>query len=91
MIVDDDDSIRRAVRAADEVILASPVETFASAEEFLGSERLGEGHPGLILDVQYAGYGTGSNCSSVWVASNHAIPINLHHGFLPMIGRAFRR
>src|SRR6202790_3823849 len=53
MIVDDDDSIRKAVRR----LMKSygfAVETFASAEEFLGSDRLAKTSC-LILDVHMPG------------------------------------
>ena len=49
MIVDDDDSIRKAVRR----LMKSyglPVETFASAAEYLGSDRLAKTSC-LVLDV----------------------------------------
>ena len=53
MIVDDDDSIRRAVRRLMKSF-GFAVETFASAEEFLGSDRL-EKTSCLILDVHMPG------------------------------------
>jgi FixJ family two-component response regulator len=72
MIVDDDDSIRRAVRRLMKSF-GIAVETFASAEEFLGSERL-EKTSCLILDVHMPGM-DGLQLQQHLVASNHAIPI----------------
>ena len=72
MIVDDDDSIRRAVRRLMKSF-GIAVETFASAEEFLGSERL-EKTSCLILDVHMPGM-DGLQLQQRLVASNHAIPI----------------
>jgi FixJ family two-component response regulator len=72
MIVDDDDSIRKAVgRLMKSFGLA--VETFASAEEFLGSDRL-EKTSCLILDVQMPGM-DGLELQERLVASSHTIPI----------------
>src|SRR6202049_4765402 len=53
VIVDDDDSIRKAVRRLMKSF-GFAVETFASAEDFLGSDRL-EKTSCLILDVQMPG------------------------------------
>ena len=72
MIVDDDDSIRRAVRRLMKSF-GLAVETFTSAEEFLGSERL-EKTSCLILDVHMPGM-DGLQLQQRLVASNHAIPI----------------
>jgi FixJ family two-component response regulator len=72
MIVDDDDSIRRAVRRLMKSF-GFAVETFASAEEFLGSDRL-EKTSCLILDVHMPGM-DGLQLQERLVASNHAIPI----------------
>jgi FixJ family two-component response regulator len=72
MIVDDDDSIRRAVRRLMKSF-GIAVETFASAEEFLGSDRL-EKTSCLILDVHMPGM-DGLQLQERLVASNHAIPI----------------
>jgi len=72
MIVDDDDSIRKAVRRLMKSF-GFAVETFASAEEFLGSDRL-EKTSCLILDVHMPGM-DGLQLQERLVASNHAIPI----------------
>jgi FixJ family two-component response regulator len=72
MIVDDDDSIRSAVRRLMKSF-GLAVETFASAEEFLGSERL-EKTSCLILDVHMPGM-DGLQLQQHLVASNRAIPI----------------
>jgi FixJ family two-component response regulator len=53
MIVDDDDSIRKAVRRPMKAY-GFAVETFASAEEYLGSDRLAKTSC-LILDVHRLG------------------------------------
>jgi FixJ family two-component response regulator len=72
MIVDDDDSIRKAVRRLMKSF-GLAVETFASAEEFLGSDRL-EKTSCLILDVQMPGM-DGLELQERLVASSHTIPI----------------
>jgi FixJ family two-component response regulator len=72
MIVDDDDSIRKAVRRLMKSF-GIAVETFASAEEFLGSDRL-EKTSCLILDVHMPGM-DGLQLQEHLVASRHAIPI----------------
>ena len=72
MIVDDDDSIRKAARRLMKSF-GFAVETFASAEEFLGSERLGKTSC-LILDVQMPGM-DGLELQKHLVASSYAIPI----------------
>ena len=72
MIVDDDNSIRRAVRRLMKSF-GFAVETFASAEEFLGSDRL-EKTSCLILDVHMPGI-NGLELQERLVASNSEIPI----------------
>jgi FixJ family two-component response regulator len=72
MIVDDDDSTRKAVRRLMKSF-GFAVETFASAEEFLGSDRL-EKTSCLILDVHMPGM-DGLQLQQRLVASNNAIPI----------------
>jgi FixJ family two-component response regulator len=72
MIVDDDDSIRKAVRRLMKSF-GFAVETFASAEEFLDSDRL-EKTSCLILDVHMPGM-DGLQLQERLVASSHAIPI----------------
>ena len=72
MIVDDDDSIRKSVRRLMKSF-GFAVETFASAEEFLGSERL-EKTSCLILDVHMPGM-NGLELQKQLVASGCAIPI----------------
>jgi FixJ family two-component response regulator len=72
MIVDDDNSIRRAIRRLMKSF-GFAVETFASAEEFLGSDRL-EKTSCLILDVHMPGM-NGLELQERLVASNSEIPI----------------
>jgi FixJ family two-component response regulator len=72
MIVDDDESIRKAVRR----LMKSygfTVETFASAEEFLGSDRLAKTSC-LILDVHMPGM-NGLELQKRLVASGSVVPI----------------
>jgi FixJ family two-component response regulator len=71
MIVDDDDSIRRAGRRLMKSF-GFAVETFASAEEFLDSDRLNKTSC-LILDVHMPGM-NGLELQERLVASNYAIP-----------------
>jgi FixJ family two-component response regulator len=72
MIVDDDDSIRKAVRRLMKSF-GFAVETFASAEEFLGSDRLAKTSC-LILDVHMPGM-SGLQLQERLVAGDCAIPI----------------
>ena len=72
MIVDDDASIRRAARR----LIKSygfPVETFASAEDFLSSGRLHE-TACLVLDVQMSGL-NGLELQSRLITDGHQVPI----------------
>jgi FixJ family two-component response regulator len=72
MIVDDDESIRRAARR----LIKSyglPVATFTSAEDFLASGRLDE-TACLVLDVNMPGL-SGLELQSQLVAGGHRIPI----------------
>ena len=72
MIVDDDESIRRAARR----LIKSygfPVETFASAEDFLSSGKLHE-TACLVLDVQMPGL-NGLELQSRLISEGHQIPI----------------
>ena len=72
MIVDDDESMRRAARR---LIKSSgfAVETFASAEDFLGSGRL-DATACLVLDVQMPGL-NGLELQSRLISEGHQIPI----------------
>ena len=72
MIVDDDDSMRRAVRR----LVKShgfTVETFASAEDFLAADQLDQ-TACLVLDVQMPGL-NGLELQGQLVASGRRIPI----------------
>src|ERR1700689_5117716 len=72
MIVDDDDSIRKAVWS----LMKShgiAVETFASAEEFFGSDRLSI-KSCLILDIHMPGM-NGLELQKRLVASGSVVPI----------------
>src|SRR6202041_1694722 len=72
MIVDDDDSVRRAARR----LIKSyglAVDTFASADEFLASGRLKE-TACLVLDVQMPGM-SGLELQSQLIAAGTDIPI----------------
>jgi FixJ family two-component response regulator len=72
MIVDDDDSIRKAVRRLMKSF-GFAIETFASAEQFLDSDRL-EKTSCLILDVHMPGM-NGLELQERIAASSHGIPI----------------
>src|ERR1700704_4676977 len=72
MIVDDDDSIRKAVRRLMKSF-GFAVETFASAEEFLDSDWL-ERTSCLILDVHMPGM-NGLELQKRLIASGSVIPI----------------
>jgi len=72
MIVDDDDSIRKAVRR----LMKSyglPVETFASAAEYLGSDRLAKTSC-LVLDVHMPDM-TGLELQKRLIGAGYVIPI----------------
>ena len=72
MIVDDDESMRRAARR---LIKSSgfAVETFASAEDFLASGRV-DATACLVLDVQMPGL-NGLELQSRLIAERYQIPI----------------
>ena len=73
IIVDDDESVRRAARR----LIKSygfPVETFASADDFLASGRLSE-TACLVLDVQMPGLNGLELQSRLVAAGGHQVPI----------------
>ena len=72
MIVDDDDSMRRAARRLVRSF-GLGVDTFASAEDFLASGRLGE-TACLVLDVHMPGL-SGIELQSKLIAEGHHIPV----------------
>ncbi|HEX3561086.1 MAG TPA: response regulator [Pyrinomonadaceae bacterium] len=71
-IVDDDESVRQALRRLINSV-GFKVETFASAEEFLSSARA-PGPDCLILDVRLPGM-SGLELQSRLVAANYQLPI----------------
>jgi FixJ family two-component response regulator len=78
MIVDDDESVRRAARR----LIRSygfAVETFVSADDFLASGRLSE-TACLVLDVQMPGL-NGLELQSRLVAEGHQVAIIFITGF----------
>jgi FixJ family two-component response regulator len=72
MIVDDDESVRRAARRLIKSF-GFAVETFASAEDFLTSGRLPQ-TACLVLDVQMPGL-NGLELQSRLISEGHQIPI----------------
>jgi FixJ family two-component response regulator len=72
MIVDDDESIRRAARRLIKSF-GLPVETFASADDFLASGRI-EATACLVLDVQMPGL-SGLELQSHLVKLGYLIPV----------------
>jgi FixJ family two-component response regulator len=72
MIVDDDESMRRAARRLVRSF-GLCVDTFASAEDFLASGRLAETSC-LVLDVQMPGL-SGIDLQSKLIAEGHHIPL----------------
>ena len=73
MIVDDDESVRRAARRLIKSF-GFPVETFASADDFLASGRLSE-TACLVLDVQMPGLNGLELQSRLVAAGGHQVPI----------------
>jgi len=71
-VVDDDDSVRESLRGLLRSVRFG-VEVFASAEEFLGSDRVRETDC-LILDVRMSGM-SGLELQSLLVASHRVIPV----------------
>jgi FixJ family two-component response regulator len=72
MIVDDDESVRRAARRLIKSF-GFAVETFASAEDFLTSDRLPQ-TACLVLDVQMPGL-NGLELQSHLISEGHQVPI----------------
>jgi FixJ family two-component response regulator len=72
MIVDDDESVRRAARRLIKSF-GFAVETFASAEDFLTSDRLPQ-TACLVLDVQMPGL-NGLELQSRLISGGHQVPI----------------
>jgi len=85
MIVDDDDSMRKAVRRLMKTY-GIAVETFGSAEEYLDSDRLDKTSC-LILDVQMPGM-NGLELQKRLVASGCVIPIIFITAFTDESARA---
>jgi FixJ family two-component response regulator len=85
MIVDDDESMRRAARRLIKSF-GFAVETFASADDFLASGRLEE-TACLVLDVQMPGL-NGLELQSHLIASRHQIPIIFITAFTDETARA---
>ncbi len=85
IIVDDDDSMRRAARRLIKTY-GLPVDTFASADEFLASGRLQETGC-LVLDVHMPGL-SGLELQSHLAAASVAIPIIFITAFANEIARA---
>ena len=85
MIVDDDDSIRKAVRRLMKAY-GFAVETFGSAEEYLDSDRLDKTSC-LILDVHMPGM-NGLELQKRLVASGCVIPIIFITAFTDESARA---
>jgi len=85
MIVDDDDSIRKAVRRLMKAY-GLAVETFGSAEEYLDSDRLDKTSC-LILDVHMPGM-NGLELQKRLVASGCVIPIIFITAFTDESARA---
>ena len=73
MIVDDDESVRRAARRLIKSYGFS-VDTFASADDFLASGRLSE-TACLVLDVQMPGLNGLELQSRLVAAGGHQVPI----------------
>jgi FixJ family two-component response regulator len=82
-IVDDDASFRRAtvnlVRS-----LGHPVEPFASAEEFLHSDRISEASC-VITDIQMPGM-TGIEMQKQLIAKGHRLPVIYVTAFPDILG-----
>ena len=89
-VVDDDDSVRESVRGLLRSVLFG-VEVFASAEEFLRSDRARETDC-LIVDVRMPGM-SGLELQSHLLANRPAMPVILitAHGDEELRSRALRR
>jgi FixJ family two-component response regulator len=89
-VVDDDDSVRESVRGLLRSVLFG-VEVFASAEEFLSSDRARETDC-LIVDVRMPGM-SGLELQSHLLASRPAMPVILitAHGDEELRSRALGR
>src|SRR5437667_246943 len=89
-VVDDDASVRRSLSR----LLRSggyQVETFASATEFLASERLRQGPGCVVLDVQMPGL-TGLDLQERLAQANSTLAITFisGHGDVPISVRAMK-
>ena len=88
-IVDDDDSVRKALKRL-VCSVGMKVETFASAQEFLSRERY-DGPCCLVLDIRMPGL-SGLDLQQELTKTNRILPIIFitGHGSIPMTVRAMK-